>query len=571
MKRSAVILLLTIFCTIYLSAQSETSEAPLLTIENSEQVDSTEVAEAQDTTSTERILGIHPWKAPEYVDKKGSWSISIEGGLNLFDGDISQPFHTIIPTSNFRPTLGVGVEYSINPVWGIAANYYYAPYHVSAANGTENSELSGLMQSAELSLTIDLIDLWFPKRKKCIFSLYLIAGGGIGWYDCKLSNPNGITVEGRTATTSGRLFGTEAYASTEGEGTDLTGVIPLGIAAEFNISRMFAIGMKGMYRLHTSDNLDSWAYSEPNKGGTTNDFMEYLTVNFRWKFPARHADHKRNWREPVETILPPKRDTVVIAYEPRIDTVYVMPPSVEAGAAAVVVANNQDEIPYIYFDNDKYVLLDESLIIIHKIANKMLADTTLYVETRGFCDNTASLEYNQTLSENRANITKNELVTVYNIAPERIIANGRGKLTNPPSSYRPNRRVEFHFMSAKEAAELRETLKQTTPAVVSNEESTPAATTSSVVDLSAPRTYTEFIATETLRRGQTLSTYAKKYYGSGDFWVYIYEANKSTISHPDRVQEGAKIKIPKLPAALVDKSNATCIENANLLASKYLK
>lgn len=39
-----------------------------------------------------------------------------------------------------------------------------------------------------------------------------------------------------------------------------------------------------------------------------------------------------------------------------------------------------------------------------------------------------------------------------------------------------------------------------------------------------------------------LATLARKYYGQGDYWVYIYEANK--LKHPDRVAPGTTLRIP---------------------------
>lgn len=532
----------------------------------------------------DKVLGIHPWKTPQHVGKKGTWSLNFEIGLNLFDGDISQPFATIIPTSQMVPTFGVGLEYSITPVWGIAAEYYYAPYYVKDANGP-GSYLDGLMQSAEVLATFDLIDAWFPQRKKSVFSWYLLAGGGLAWYNCKLYNPNGITVDGATGHNS-RIFGTEASVSEKESGNDIAGVIPIGMAFEFNICRTLAIGVKGLYRIHTKDNLDSWAFAEPIKNGTTNDFMEYMTVNLRWKFPARHRDHLRNWREPEDTRLQDlakrvdsleaaKPDSAV---PPRVDTVYMVSNPIPVIIPAA--PKTEDAIPYIYFDNDKYILLDESLVIIHQVASKMQADTSICVELRGFCDNTASVEYNQTLSQNRSNVTQRELMGVYGISADRMVANGRGKLTNPPTSYRPNRRVEFRFMSkadlekvraavaAEDAKALEQQEKPQNQPV--KEEKAPVtekqtSTTAQSVTFAEPRTYTEFIAKETIQAGRTLTRLAKRYYGEGVFWVYIYEANKSKIKNPDRIPEGLQLQIPVLPKDLIDTANPTCIEYARKL------
>lgn len=51
---------------------------------------------------------------------------------------------------------------------------------------------------------------------------------------------------------------------------------------------------------------------------------------------------------------------------------------------------------------------------------------------------------------------------------------------------------------------------------------------------------------------QFLTTLAKKYYGVKDYWVYIYEANKSHLRHPDRIKPGTQILIPEITEYLVD-------------------
>jgi nucleoid DNA-binding protein/nucleoid-associated protein YgaU len=78
------------------------------------------------------------------------------------------------------------------------------------------------------------------------------------------------------------------------------------------------------------------------------------------------------------------------------------------------------------------------------------------------------------------------------------------------------------------------------------------------------------LATETMQEGSRLTIYARKYYGSKYFWVYIYEANKDVIKNPDNVPVGTKIKIPKLDSKLIDLNNPESITKAKELEKKYL-
>ena len=87
-----------------------------------------------------------------------------------------------------------------------------------------------------------------------------------------------------------------------------------------------------------------------------------------------------------------------------------------------------DTIPSVYFDFDKFTLDNEAKEIIQKVAAKMKNSGDLMVEVRGYCDFLGNLDYNAKLSQNRSDRVKEELVQVWGISPERIIANGNGRI-----------------------------------------------------------------------------------------------------------------------------------------------
>lgn len=47
-------------------------------------------------------------------------------------------------------------------------------------------------------------------------------------------------------------------------------------------------------------------------------------------------------------------------------------------------------------------------------------------------------------------------------------------------------------------------------------------------------------------RGDTLWAIAKKFYGDGNKYPAIFEANKPMLSHPDKIYPGQKLRIPPL-------------------------
>lgn len=54
----------------------------------------------------------------------------------------------------------------------------------------------------------------------------------------------------------------------------------------------------------------------------------------------------------------------------------------------------------------------------------------------------------------------------------------------------------------------------------------------------APRTYT-------VAAGDSLSKIASKFYGDGNKWKRIFEANRDTVKNPDLIHPGQVLKIPE--------------------------
>jgi Bacterial nucleoid DNA-binding protein len=86
-----------------------------------------------------------------------------------------------------------------------------------------------------------------------------------------------------------------------------------------------------------------------------------------------------------------------------------------------------------------------------------------------------------------------------------------------------------------------------------------------------PRVYTEYLTTVRLPAGGNLAYLAKLHYGHAYFWVYIYEANKNNIKHPNFIPIGQLIRVPKVDPLLIDVCNPRCLEKAQELEQIYLK
>lgn len=67
---------------------------------------------------------------------------------------------------------------------------------------------------------------------------------------------------------------------------------------------------------------------------------------------------------------------------------------------------------------------------------------------------------------------------------------------------------------------------------------------SSGVESTAPVLNAPTVQTYTVVGGDSLSKIAKKFYGNGNKWREIFEANRDRISNPDLIQVGQVLKIP---------------------------
>jgi nucleoid-associated protein YgaU len=121
--------------------------------------------------------------------------------------------------------------------------------------------------------------------------------------------------------------------------------------------------------------------------------------------------------------------------------------------------------------------------------------------------------------------------------------------------------VDLTFIKELDGSGFIDRLYKTTVAVARREEprSTPAPAnirdnSASAIEKTKPITGTvKSVATlsfldgareYTVEAGDTLSFIARKYYGTLLKWEKIYQANKSTMKHPDYIYVGQKIILP---------------------------
>jgi OOP family OmpA-OmpF porin len=101
----------------------------------------------------------------------------------------------------------------------------------------------------------------------------------------------------------------------------------------------------------------------------------------------------------------------------------------------------------IHFDFDKYDIKPEAIPVLSEIGDVMMKNPDLKMNINGFTDNIGTMEYNQGLSERRAQAAKEYLVN-QGLESDRFSINGFGytmpiSSNDTPEGRRMNRRVEF--------------------------------------------------------------------------------------------------------------------------------
>ena len=412
------------------------------------------------------------------------WSVTIEGGLNIFDGDIKQDYgKTVIPTSIRNFTPGVSLEYTITPIWSVGADYYYLPLSADTRKpGVNGYSFDTKMNNVSIFTSLNAIKWFFPNTNS---KWGLWGGFGFGYSLHKVKYDTDTPVGGIIHTRWGD-FPDSDYENDKGRSQ----FVPIHALVEYNVSKAIAVGAKAQYRAYFVDDIDG--RFRPN----ANDGLELGTLLLRWKFIGNDKKHTRNsgfaqysgeiskndldkMQNQINGIVIPIDNTDKLNdLEGRVkkleDYLDIDGPDDDNDGVANsrdqepnTPAGNQvdfwgrtipkytqqkagsviDESALIYFDFDKTNLDTEAYKAIELAASKLKADPSLVVEVRGFTDNMGTNEYNAKLSQRRADVVKNELVSKYGIDANRIIANGKGKYNANDESipYRLYRTTVFFY------------------------------------------------------------------------------------------------------------------------------
>ena len=103
----------------------------------------------------------------------------------------------------------------------------------------------------------------------------------------------------------------------------------------------------------------------------------------------------------------------------------------------------------VYFDHNQATLRYESEAVLMEVGLALVSVPDTRFEIRGYTDSVGAADYNQELSERRADTVRGFLIVNFPIEPRRIEVVGYGEAdpiatNDTPEGRQENRRVEFH-------------------------------------------------------------------------------------------------------------------------------
>lgn len=358
------------------------------------------------------------------------WSIGIGGGVDYYRVAPSGEGHK---NNASWAAPRISIEYTINPLFGIGVDGGYFAYNRSTAVGnTIDFTAYG---------SANLFNLLLPERTGFWgkVNVYGNLGAGFGLYHYKLA------------------------ANNKSNDRDFTPVATLGLSAEYNLSKSWALGFESQYRAYTKENLGGAATAQ-----LTNDAL-VGTVSFRYKFGANSKNHARNLT--TNEYFPKSVPTVVekVVNTPfdnkdelnRIKAVEDQNAALKAklqkleddlnnlnSKEGANISSVDASFQNIEFDTNSNKLTADSYSTLDRIASIFKNNTKWkQISVVGNTDNVGDKGYNQKLSESRAKVIKDYLISK-GVTSAAIDAIGHGEnnpiATNATAEGRAkNRRVEF--------------------------------------------------------------------------------------------------------------------------------
>lgn len=552
-----------------------------------------------------------------------AWALHLDLGGNYFDADFPQkksynpwfaPTIGFGATYNFTPSWGLGIDgkYSLLRVTGYGGEF-----------GDNVTLFKSNMARMELYSIFDLFNAWRPLNRRKIFAVNILLGGGGAMYNrseymtydgvCSCEGkgtPAGIASDGKDWKFAPYFLGGVDFQF------NITRSVSLGLKATYTYFANDAI--EGRIKGTNNDGIVDFALSVRYKINAIDRSHRDNMVNEDKLLGAIQAREEAE----QEALHPKKRDTVVVLQrdtvvltqivkeEPAIEECYyvyfdVNSPKLSNEALATIqqVANrlSADENIYVaitgYCDNTGSEAINDPLGIAraNKVREEFVEEYGIDAERFVACGKgilKGKRSKGAYAPNRRAEIrllNREQFDTIKSQCPQPVQVESKstvqtdgaktivvGKDETLGKIARREYGNAYCWVYIYEANRSRianpdyvqEGMSLLLPALTAEQiQSASAAAKAQTKQPSAAQVNVDMslsgkvVAKEVVRTDWTLSKMARKHYGNAYCWVYLYMANKNSISDPNQVQIGTEIDIPELNEAqqMISKAQANYI------------
>lgn len=357
------------------------------------------------------------------------WSFALKGGVDYFN--INPAGDDFIDNASWG--AGAALEYTINPIVGVGLNLDYLNFN--------RSTIKGKTIDPSLFTSVNLSNLFFPKRDNAKLNFYANFGGGVSIPSYSdLVMPDVTYARGMSSMPTK----TNALAYT-------------GASMEYNLGRVVALGLDYTYRGYITPLTNIVEYNDANT----------LMATLRFKLGTGSKTHVRDMTtadffpppapviQKIENAFDPSAinsrldglDKAGMDIQNRLKNLEDAVKGLKDKEAGSMISASFENIE---FDFNSAKLTNESLGILDNVASILLDNPTWNkLQINGHTDNIGSDAYNQTLSEKRANTVRDYLAGKgLSMAAMEISGFGESKPIADNGSVegrQANRRVEFEI------------------------------------------------------------------------------------------------------------------------------
>lgn len=291
--------------------------------------------------------GQRPRRSYEGPNKLNTWSLTVNGGLTQFYGDLQQgDFFRKGPKQNTTYGFGVSLNKQLTHLIGVSGNFnagklsgskdrttfvFRDPSKVSYGPAYFNTSF----HQVTLTGDINLKSLVFGTQKLKKWKVDAIVGGGLMWF---YANAFDLTTDQELRFSNGPASSLTARREWQGQGTKYTRevVIPTALALTYELSPRFDLGLRGTLNHVFTEKLDITVGGVDNsipgqvftfkKGNSSNDKYGQIDLALTFKLGRKAAMVKKDGTYPTDNgqvyhlRWTDPANIIPVPYNPTMDT-----------------------------------------------------------------------------------------------------------------------------------------------------------------------------------------------------------------------------------------------------------